>query len=94
VPPFLGFYAKFSVLWAAVEAGWTWLAVVAVLFTLISAYYYLRVVKLMYFDAPTDPAPIGGGVDFRALLSANGLAVLVLGIWPGALLALCARVLG
>jgi NADH-quinone oxidoreductase subunit N len=94
VPPFLGFYAKFGVLWAAVEAGWTWLAVAAVVFTIVSAFYYLRIVKLMYFDQPTDPAPLGGGVDFRALLSANGLAVLALGIWPGALLALCARVIG
>jgi NADH-quinone oxidoreductase subunit N len=94
VPPFLGFYAKLAVLWAAVDAGLTWLAVVAVVFTIVSAYYYLRIVKLMYFDDPVETAPVGGGPVFRLFLSLNGLAVLALGILPAGLIALCARVIG
>jgi len=62
-----------------------------VLFSLIGAFYYLRVVKLMYFDAPTDVAPIEPHGDIRVLMSLNGLAVLVLGLAPGALLAICER---
>ena len=66
-----------------------WIAVVAVVFSLIGAFYYLRIVKLMYFDAPVDTAPIAAAGDVRALLSANGLAVLILGIAPQPLLVLC-----
>jgi len=79
------------VLQAVLSAGYIWLAVVAVLFSLIGAFYYLRVVKLMYFDAPTDFHPIEPYVDVRVLMSVNGLAVIVLGLTPGALLALCQR---
>jgi len=93
VPPFIGFYAKLAVLWAVVDAGLVWLAVVAVGFSVISAYYYLRIVKLMYFDAPLETAPIGGDAVFRLFLSLNGLAVLALGVFPAGLIALCARVL-
>ena len=89
VPPTVGFYAKLSVLMPLLAAGQTWLAVVAVLFSLIGAYYYLRVVKLMYFDAPTDTSPIEPGLDMSVLLSVNGLAVLALGIMPQPLMALC-----
>jgi NADH-quinone oxidoreductase subunit N len=89
VPPTVGFYAKLSVLDAVVKADQIWLAVVAVIFSLIGAFYYLRIVKLMYFDAPQDTAPIEAGTDVRLLLSANGLAVLVLGVMPGGLMALC-----
>jgi NADH-quinone oxidoreductase subunit N len=89
VPPTVGFYAKLSVLDAVVKAGQVWLAVVAVIFSLIGAFYYLRVVKLMYFDDPRDIAPIRPALDARVLLSANGLAVLVLGILPGPLMTLC-----
>ncbi len=89
IPPTVGFYAKFAVLQAVVDAGFVWLAVVAVLFSLIGAFYYLRLVKLMYFDAPTDSAPISPRSDVRLLLSANGLAMLVFGILPGPLMALC-----
>jgi NADH-quinone oxidoreductase subunit N len=89
VPPTVGFYAKLSVLDAVVKAGQIWLAVVAVIFSLIGAFYYLRVVKLMYFDEPRETAPIGSSLDARMLLSANGLAVLVLGVLPGPLMALC-----
>jgi NADH-quinone oxidoreductase subunit N len=90
VPPTLGFYAKFSVLQAIVEAGHLWLAVIAVLFSLIGAFYYLRIVKLMYFDAPIDTAAISPRADARVLMSVNGLAVLVFGIFPQPLMTLCA----
>jgi NADH-quinone oxidoreductase subunit N len=89
VPPTVGFYAKLAVLQAVVEIGLWWLAVVAVIFSLIGAFYYLRIVKLMYFDEPADHAPITACGDMRALLSVNGLAVLLLGIAPQPLLVLC-----
>ena len=89
VPPMVGFYAKLSVLWAVIDAGYLWLAVVAVLFSLIGAFYYLRIVKLMYFDAPQDQAPIAPRAGMRWLLSINGIAILVFGIFPGWLMTLC-----
>jgi len=89
LPPTLGFYAKFSVLEAAVNAGFTWLAVVAVMASLVGAFYYLRIVKLMYFDDATDTAPISARSDNRVLLSANGLALLLFGILPQPLMGLC-----
>ncbi len=92
VPPLLGFYAKFAVLAAVIEVGQTWLAIVGVVFSVIGAFYYLRVVKLMYFDAPTDTAPLAARGDLRMVLSLNGLAVLALGLFPQALIALCAGV--
>lgn len=93
VPFFIGFFAKFSVLQAVVAAGYMWLAIVSVLFSLIGAFYYLRVVKLMYFDAPADETPIRAGMDMRILISANGLAVALLGIFPQAIMPLCAYAL-
>ncbi len=93
IPPLVGFYAKLSVLQAVVQAGFVWLAVLAVLFSLVGAFYYLRVIKLMYFDAPEDEAPIEASFDMRVALNVNGLAVLVLGIVPGPLMALCAQVI-
>jgi NADH-quinone oxidoreductase subunit N len=90
VPPTVGFYAKLAVLSAAVNAGQIWLAVVAVVLSLIGAYYYLRIVKLMYFDEPKDAAPFSGqALGPRVLLSANGLALLALGILPQPLMSLC-----
>ena len=89
IPPTVGFYAKLSVLQAVVQIGWWWVAVIAVVFSLIGAFYYLRIVKLMYFDAPQDNAPVMASGDVRALLSVNGLAVLVLGIAPQPLMVLC-----
>ncbi|HUW36009.1 MAG TPA: NADH-quinone oxidoreductase subunit NuoN [Rhodocyclaceae bacterium] len=89
VPFFIGFFAKFSVLLAVVDTGHVWLAVVAVFFSLIGAFYYLRVVKLMYFDQPTDNAPIVASFDMRLVLSANGLAVALFGIFPQAIMSLC-----
>ena len=90
VPPTAGFYAKFSVLEAIVNTGHIELAVIAVLFSLIGAYYYLRIVKLMYFDAPESHEPIHIQADSGLLISFNGLAVLALGIMPGWLMTLCA----
>jgi NADH-quinone oxidoreductase subunit N len=93
VPPFVGFWAKVAVLGAVVEVGLSWLAAVAVLFSVIAAYYYLRVVKVMYFDEPTDDICVQASGTTLALASVNGLAVLALGIFPSALIDLCARVL-
>jgi len=90
VPFFVGFFAKFSVLQAVVAAGYMKLAIAAVIFSLIGAYYYLRVVKIMYFDQPTDTSPIEAPLNMKVLASANGLAVAVLGIFPQALMSLCA----
>ena len=90
IPPTVGIYAKLSVLQAVISAGYIWLAVVAVLFSLIGAFYYLRIVKLMYFDEPETDAPILPQGDIKLLISANGLAVLAFGIFPQSLMALCA----
>jgi len=89
LPPTVGFYAKLSVLEAVLGTGQVWLAVVAVAFSLVGAFYYLRVVKLMYFDEPQDSGAIAPRLDMRILISANGLAVLVLGILPQPLMQLC-----
>jgi NADH-quinone oxidoreductase subunit N len=90
IPPFVGFYAKLTILQSLVGAGLVWLAVLAVLFSLIGAFYYLRVVKLMYFDSPHSTEALSGQTgDARMLLSLNGLAVLLLGIAPQPLMALC-----
>lgn len=94
VPPTVGFYAKLSVLQSLFGVGQIWLAVVAVLFSLIGAFYYLRVVKLMYFDEPVQTAPIEVGSDMRVALSLNGVAILVLGILPGGLMAACESAMG
>src|SRR5579862_5862572 len=94
VPPFVGFWAKlriFQVLW---ESGHLWLVVIAAAMSVVGAYYYLRVIKLMYFDQPArplPPTPRSAGVRFA--LGLNALAVLVLGLLPGPLLDLCARLI-
>lgn len=90
VPFFVGFFAKFAVLQAVVATGNIWLAVVAVLFSLVGAFYYLRVVKVMYFEAPTDTSPILAPTSLRVLLSANGLAVAFFGLFPQTLMSICA----
>jgi NADH-quinone oxidoreductase subunit N len=90
IPPTVGFYAKFAVLSAAVSTGHVPLVVFAVLFSLIGAFYYLRIVKLMYFDAPESHETISIQPDSSILISINGLAVLLLGILPGSLMSLCA----
>lgn len=93
VPPFVGFSAKLAVIAAVLNIGYTWLAGIAVFFSVIGAFYYIRVVKLMYFDEPTNTGEIQANGALRTVLSANGLAVLALGILPGALLELCAKVI-
>ncbi len=94
IPPTVGFYAKLAVLQAIVttnQPGYIALAVAAVMFSLIGAYYYIRVVKLMYFDQPTDHAPIVASGEVRVLMSVNGAAILLFGILPGGLMALCSQ---
>ncbi|MEW6763327.1 MAG: NADH-quinone oxidoreductase subunit NuoN [Pseudomonadota bacterium] len=89
VPPMVGFMAKWAVLQAVANAGMVWLAVVAVLFSLVGAFYYLRIVKTIWFDEAADTAAINTPADMRVVMSLNGLAVVVLGIVPGWLLAVC-----
>lgn len=92
VPPFVGFYAKFAVIWASVEAGLIWLAIAAVVFSVISAFYYLRLVKIMYFDEPAEETPaLETSADVRLVMSVNGLLILGLGIFPSGLMTLCMR---
>jgi NADH-quinone oxidoreductase subunit N len=93
IPPTVGFYAKLSVLQALIstnDGGHIGLAIFSVMMSLIGAFYYLRVVKVMYFDAATDTSAIQAPGQARAVLSLNGAAVLVLGVLPGGLMAMCA----
>jgi NADH-quinone oxidoreductase subunit N len=92
IPPMVGFYAKLAVLQALVSTnvtGYIVLAVVAVLMSLVGAFYYLRLVKVMYFDAPKTPKHRSSARKVSALLAVNGLAVLMFGVLPGGLMALC-----
>jgi len=89
VPVFVGFFAKWLVIQAALNAGLVWLAIIAVVFSVIGAFYYIRVVKLMYFDEPLTEAPIDAPVDFRAAISLNGVIMLGLGIFSGSLIQIC-----
>jgi NADH-quinone oxidoreductase subunit N len=92
VPPTVGFYAKLSVLQAVIHVDMLWLALVAVFFSVIGAFYYIRMVKLMYFDKPGSVEPLVINTDLQVAMSVNGLAVLFLGLFPGGLLALCLNV--
>ena len=94
VPPFVGFWAKWSVLREVIAADATWLAVVAVLFSVVGLFYYLHVVRLMYFDPPRDATPVTTMTDMKIVVSANALAILALGVYPGALLRLCSAAIG
>jgi NADH-quinone oxidoreductase subunit N len=89
IPPLVGFHAKLVVLGTVLAAGMVWLAVVGVLLSLVAAFYYLRIVKLMYFDAPPDGAPVVVGGAVAGFLGLNGALVLILGLLPGPLLSLC-----
>jgi NADH-quinone oxidoreductase subunit N len=89
VPPLVGFWAKWFVIKEIVAMGHIWLAALAVLFSVVGAYYYLRIVKLMYFDKPDQMTAIKAGQGMRFVLSINGLALLILGFVPGMLMALC-----
>ena len=92
LPPFVGFYAKLLVLQSLLQSDHLWLAVVAVFFSLIGAFYYLRVIKVVYFDDPvgenTGPIPVMGFAP-RLVMTVNGALMLVLGLMPGWLMALC-----
>jgi len=94
VPPAVGFYAKLSVLQAAVGAGFAWLAILGVIMSVIGAFYYLRVIKMMFFDDPTDPVEINVSGDVTAGLAVNGIAVLALGLAPGFIMAACIAAFG
>jgi NADH-quinone oxidoreductase subunit N len=93
VPPMIGFYAKLVVLESVINVGLVWLAAVGVLFAVIGAFYYLRVVWYMYFAEPVDNTPLAAASDMRLVMSANGLALLALGIFPSVLLGVVTRVL-
>lgn len=93
IPPTAGFYAKLAVLQAVVSTNigfYIGLAVFAVIASLIGAFYYLRVIKVMFFDEPTDTAPLEAPTDVRVVMSINGAAVLIFGLLPGGLMAMCA----
>ena len=94
IPPLVGFYAKLAVLQALMASGqaiYIGLAIFAVLVSLVGAFYYLRVVKVMYFDAPLNTAPVSAPLEVRVVLTLNGALVLGLGLFPGGLMALCAN---
>jgi NADH-quinone oxidoreductase subunit N len=89
VPPTAGFYAKLMVIQSVIGADMLWLAIVAVLFAVIGVFYYLRIVKLMYFDDASDTAEIKPRPAFSVLLSANAIALLVAMLWAGSVTELC-----
>lgn len=89
IPVFVGFFAKWQVIAAAIGAGFTGLAILAVITAVIGAFYYLRIVKLMYFDEPETSEPIHAPLDFRTMLSINGLAMILLGLFSGGLISVC-----
>jgi NADH-quinone oxidoreductase subunit N len=91
VPPFVGFFAKVYVIQSVLHVDMTWLAVVAVLSSVIGAFYYLRIIKVMYFDKATNDKAINANLGFKIMLSANAIAVLVLGVFNGRLLDVCIR---
>jgi NADH-quinone oxidoreductase subunit N len=93
VPPFVGFYAKLVVLGSVIDSGQLWLALAGIVLAVVGAFYYLRIVWFMYFVDPTDERPLEAARDVRFVISANGLGLLALGLFPGALLTLCARLL-
>ncbi len=94
VPPTVGFMAKLLVLEAVVRVDMVWLALVAVFFSIIGAFYYLRVVKVVYFDKPVIDAPLVSSSGVRAAMTVNGLAILLLGLFPATLLGLCQAAFG
>jgi NADH-quinone oxidoreductase subunit N len=89
IPPTVGFYAKLAVIQSVVAAGMIWLAVLAVMASLVGAFYYLRVVKTIYFDEPDDTAVLAPGAAARAAMGVNGALVLLLGVLPSPLMSAC-----
>ena len=100
IPPTVGFYAKLAVIKAVVDANLVWAAVIMVVMSVAGAYYYLRAIKMMYFDKP-EPAPGSGGIsvnaetglDCQIVISLNGVLMLVLGVFPGLLMGVCSMAL-
>ncbi len=92
IPPTVGFWAKLAVLNMVVQIDMLWLALVAVFFSIIGVFYYLRVIKVMYFDEAVDEQPLSCGRDMQVTLSANALLVLALGLYPAGLMSLCLSV--
>ncbi len=89
VPPLVGFYAKLSVLKAVIGGGYMWLGIIGVFMSVIGAFYYLRVIKLMFFDEPVVQSEVGTATDVSAGLAVNGLALVVFGIMPGLIMGVC-----
>ena len=89
VPPTVGFYAKLAVLKAVVDVELAWLAVVAVVMSVVGAFYYLRVIKFMFFDEPAEPTPVVAPFDVHIGLSINGAAMIFFGLFPGLIMAAC-----
>ena len=94
VPPAVGFYAKLAVLSAVVKADLTWLAMIAVIFSVVGAFYYLRVIKYMFFDDPVEPQPVLAAFDVQLGLTINGAAIILFGLFPGLIMAACAAAFG
>ncbi len=92
VPPTVGFWAKLAVLSAVIDVELVWMAIIAVFFSIIGIFYYLRIIKVMYFDDAVDTTPLKCGRDMQITLSTNGLAILALGFYPAALMSLCVSV--
>lgn len=90
-PPTIGFYAKLLVIQSVIEVGMIWLAILAVLFAVIGAYYYIRLVKVMYFDDAEDTTPITASLDMRVLIGVNGLVLLLAMPWVGIIIDVCGR---
>jgi len=89
IPPTVGFYAKLSIIQSVMQAGYLWPAVFMVVMSVIGAYYYLRAIKMMYFDKPEQTAPIQAELDFSVLISVNGVLMVLLGLFPSALMGIC-----
>ncbi len=94
IPPFIGFFGKLNAINVVLNDGLTSIALLMVIASVVGAYYYLRVIWYMYFEEPADQAVLQAPRDMRLVMSANGLAVLALGILPGWLWTLCLEVLG
>lgn len=94
VPPFIGFWSKWYVIMEVIAMGNIWLASVAVVFSVVGAYYYLRIIKLMYFDKPEQMKAIKASQEMRMVLSLNGLSLLLLGLAPGLLMSVCIKAMG
>jgi len=92
IPPTVGFWAKLAVLTAVVDVDMVWMAIIAVFFSIVGIFYYLRIIKVMYFDDAVDTRPLECGRDMQIALSTNGLAILALGLYPAALMSLCVSV--